>query len=249
MRGGDAIHHYNRPAQRVEFDDGLYFNAGAARIPSSHRLILDYARRFGVPMEVMVNGNRGAGWDFSGRVLPERRMVYGMQGRIGELLAKAIDQHSLDKVAPKGELEMLRQFLSFYAGLDGKGIYRASSAAGFTRDPGGYGETGAMPDPLTLKELMPSRAIGLPFVFETIFDMQAPMLQAVGGMDRIAAAIYAQVTPTVRLNTPVSAIRRAANGVRIEQRGGSTDPIFASAAAGQFAGAIPATSRPPSRRL
>lgn len=226
VRGGEAIHHYNRPVQRAEFDDGLYFNAGAARIPSSHRLIIDYARRFGVPMEVMVNINRGAGWDFGGKVVPERRMVYDMQGRIGELLAKAIDQRSLDKAAPKGELEMLRQFLQFYAGLNDQGSYRASPSAGFTRLPGGYGEAGTMPDPLTLKQLMPSQAVGLPFVFEAIFDMQAPMLQPVGGMDRIAEAIYAQIKPAVRLNTPVSAIRRRGDGVRIEHRGGMTEADF-----------------------
>jgi monoamine oxidase len=59
VRGNEAIEHYKRPLQRAGFDNGLYFNAGAARIPSTHRLILNYARRFGVPMEVMVNVNRG----------------------------------------------------------------------------------------------------------------------------------------------------------------------------------------------
>ena len=226
VRGGEAIHHYNRPVQRAEFDDGLYFNAGAARIPSSHRLILDYARRFGVPMEVMVNVNRGAGWNFAGKVVPERRMVYDLQGRVGELLAKAIDQHALDKAMPKGELEAFRQFLRFYAGLNDKGQYVSWPNSGFVRQPGGYGETGTTHEPLTLKQLLPSRAVGLPYVFEAIFDMQAPMLQPVGGMDRIAHAIYAQVKPAVRLNTPVTAIRRAGGGVRIEHRGGMTEADF-----------------------
>jgi len=226
VRGNDTIHHYNRPVQRAAFDDGLYFNAGAARIPTSHRLILDYARRFGVPMEVMVNVNRAAGWDFGGKVMPEGRMVYDMHGRVGELLAKAIDQHSLDKAVPKGELEMVRQFVQFYAGLDDKGKYRGSPSAGYSRLPGGYNEGGTLHEPLTLKQLMPTRAIGLPYVFETIFDMQAPMLQPVGGMDRIAAAIYAQVKPVVRLNTPVAAIRRVGEGVRIEHRGGVTEADY-----------------------
>ena len=226
IRGNEAIRHYNRPVQRAEFDDGLYFNAGAARIPSAHRLILDYARRFGVPMEVMVNVNRGAGWDFAGKVVPERRMVYDLNGRIGELLAKAIDQHALDKTMPKGELEQFRQFLRFYAGLNEKGQLSPWPNSGYTRPPGGYGETGALHEPLTLKELLPSRAVGLPYIFEAIFDMQAPMLQPVGGMDRIAEAIYRQVKPTVRLNTPVSAIRRAAERVRIEHRGGMTEADY-----------------------
>jgi monoamine oxidase len=42
------------------------------------------------------------------------------------------------------------------------------------------------------------------------------MLQPVGGMDRIAHAIYEQVKPAVRLRAPVTAIRRAGNRVRIE---------------------------------
>jgi monoamine oxidase len=46
--------------------------------------------------------------------------------------------------------------------------------------------------------------------------MQATMLQPVGGMDRIAEAIYEQVKPLVRLKVPVTAIRRAGGRVRIE---------------------------------
>jgi monoamine oxidase len=61
IHGGDRIVQTGRPDQRAEFDDGLYFNAGAARIPSTHRVMLSYARKFGVPLEVMVNANRSAG--------------------------------------------------------------------------------------------------------------------------------------------------------------------------------------------
>src|SRR5438046_10764632 len=68
VRGGDRIVQTGRPDQHASFDPGLYFNAGAARIPSTHRAILGYARRFGVPLETFVNVNRSAGWDFGGRV-------------------------------------------------------------------------------------------------------------------------------------------------------------------------------------
>src|SRR4051812_43390724 len=47
VRGGDRIVQTERREQRAAFDPGLYFNAGAARIPTSHRVILGYARRFG----------------------------------------------------------------------------------------------------------------------------------------------------------------------------------------------------------
>src|SRR4051794_13705887 len=75
IRGGDRIAQAGRPDQHASFDKGLYFNAGAARIPSPHRAILGYARRFGVPMEAMVNANRSAKWDVRGKIQPERRMV------------------------------------------------------------------------------------------------------------------------------------------------------------------------------
>jgi monoamine oxidase len=222
IRGGERIEQIGRPTQRSQLSDGLYFNAGAARIPSSHHLILDYARRFKVPMEVMVNVNRGAGWDFGGKVVPERRMVNDTRGRIAELLAKAIDSHALDKEVPKGELEMLRQFLQPYAALSERGVYEPDGRSGFDVLPGGYTQSGKTATALSLKELLPSQGVVLPYLFEHIFDMQAPMLQPVGGMDRIADALYAQVRPSVRLGTPVTAIRRVGQGVRIEHGPGAS---------------------------
>ena len=111
IRGGDRIVQTGRPDQVASFDPGLYFNSGPARIPSTHRLILSYARRFGVQLEPFVNVNRNAGWDFGGKVQPERRMVEDMRGHLAELLAKAIDRKALDGVVPKDELDAVRQFL------------------------------------------------------------------------------------------------------------------------------------------
>jgi len=50
IRGGDRIVQMGRPDQVATFDKGQYFNAGPARIPSTHRVILGYARRLGVPV-------------------------------------------------------------------------------------------------------------------------------------------------------------------------------------------------------
>jgi monoamine oxidase len=216
VRGGDRIVQTGRPDQRASFDPGLYFNAGAARIPSTHRAILGYARRFGVRLETFVNVNRNAGWDFGGKVQPERRMVNDMRGHLGELLAKAIDQHALDQQVPKGELEIVRQFLAAYADLNEKGVYQPSGSSGYSIEGGAYTQAPVPLPPLKWAELAPSRGVVLPYLFEHIWDMQATMLQPVGGMDRIAHAIYEQVKPAVRLRTPVAAIRRIGDRVRIE---------------------------------
>jgi monoamine oxidase len=216
VRHGDRIVQNGRPNQVATFDPGLYFNAGPARIPSSHRVILGYARRFGVQLEPFVNVNRNAGWDFGGKVYPERRRVEDMRGQLAELLAKAIDAHALDQAVPKDELAAVRQLLVPYGSLDAKGRYVPSGSSGWAIDGGGYAREPVPLPPLPFRELAPSPAIGLPYFFEHIWDMQATMLQPVDGMDRIAHAIYGQVKPLVRLRSPVTAIRRTSNGVRIE---------------------------------
>ena len=216
VRGGDRIVQNGRADQRAAFDRGLYFNAGAARIPSTHRVILGYARQFGVALEPFVNVNRSAGWDFGGKVQPERRMVNDMRGHLGELLAKAIDSRALDQQVPKGELEMIRQFLAPYAGVGQNGVYVPGGSSGFSVEGGGYAQAPQPLPRLSFKELAPSPAVAFPYLFEHIYDMQATMLQPVGGMDRIAEAIYQRVKPQVRLGQPVTAIRRIGNRVQVE---------------------------------
>ena len=132
IRGNDPVIQNARPLQQANFSDGLYFNAGPARIPSWHHVILGYARRFNVPMETFINSHMATGWDFNGRVETGRRMVNDMQGRIAELLAKAMDVHALDAAMPKDELQPFRQFLQFYGGLDDKGSLTAQPSSGYS---------------------------------------------------------------------------------------------------------------------
>jgi monoamine oxidase len=221
VRGGDRIVQTGRDDQVCGFSDGLYLNAGAARLPSQHHVILGYARRLGVPIEVMVNSNRSAKWDFGGRVRTDRQMTNNVRGRVSELLAKAIDRGALDRELRGGEKTAMRQFLAFYGELADNGDYVPQGRSGYEEEPGGYAQAGRPLPPLTLAELMSNRAAGLPLVFEEFFDQQTPMMQPVGGMDRIAHALYEAVRPAVRLNRPVTAIRRRGDGVRIEHGPGA----------------------------
>jgi monoamine oxidase len=227
IRGGDRVEQVDRPLQQAQFSDGLYFNAGPARIPSWHHAVLGYAKRLNVPMEVFVNSHMATGWDFNGKVRPGRQMAYGFQSRMAELLAKAVDQGALKAEMPKEELEQFRQFLQFYGGLDDKGRPTGNPAFGYSDWPGGYDDPGKPLDPLTLKDIIPNRGAAFPQIFESIIDMQPTMLQPVGGMDRIAHALYLAVQPSVRLNEPVTAIRREGGGVRVEHRSGATRADYA----------------------
>lgn len=227
IRGGDRIVQTGRPDQRATFDPGLHFDAGAMRIPSTHRVMLGYARRFGVPMEVFVNTNRSAGWDFAGKVRPERRMIGDMRGRLGELLAKAIDRHALDGEASKDELAAVRQFLADYAGVGRDGLYRTGGSSGYSTEPGAYRQAPVPLPPLSLDELLGVAARSpTPFLFEDKPNMQPTMLQPAGGMDRIAHALFEQVKASVRLNAPVRAIRRSGSGVGIEHGGGMIEADY-----------------------
>lgn len=216
IRGHTKIEQIGRPDQMSNFAPGQYFNAGPARIPSTHRGILTYAKRFGVRLEPFVNSNRNAKWDFGGKVHREARHVVDARGQIGELLAKAIDQNRLNGIAPKGEVEMIRQFLASWAGLNRTGKYSSDGASGYAVEPGAYGQAPVGLDPLSWPEMVPNRSIILPYLFEFIPDMQATMMQPVGGMDRIAYAIYDQVKPLVELGSPVAAIRQTNGKVTIE---------------------------------
>ncbi|HYX47643.1 MAG TPA: FAD-dependent oxidoreductase [Sphingomicrobium sp.] len=209
IRGGTKIEQIGRPDQVATFDPGLYLNPGPARIPSTHRAILGYARRLGVRMEPFINSNRNASWDFGGEVHQERRMTEDLLGHMAELLAKAIDQHALDQAASADELAALRKILP-------NGAYVPQGQSGYSTEPGGYAQAGTALPALGLKDLLPNDAILTPYGFEHIYDMQATMLQPVGGMDGIAHAIYEQVKPAVRMNSPVAAIRRTGDRVRIE---------------------------------
>lgn len=227
IRGGEAVAQIDRPFQQAGFADGLYFNAGAARIPSSHEAVLGYARRLKVPLEPFINTNRAAGWDFAGKVTRERQMVFDLQGRIAEMLYAAIASHGLDERLSIKERDEMRRLLRGWGGLDQKGVLQAWPNSGFSRMPGGYDQHGVPLAPLAMKDIARSPAVGLPLVFDAIFDMQATMLQPVGGMDQIAHAIYRQIKPIVRLEAPVTAIRRDGAGVRIEHGGGATRADYA----------------------
>ena len=221
VRGGDKVAQIGRPDQHATYDPGLYFNAGAMRIPSTHRVILGYARRLGVRLEPFINVNRSAGWDFGGKVQPQRRMVEDLRGHLAELLAKAIDAHALDSAVPADELTAVRQFLGPFAGVGPDGKYVPNGNSGFALEPGGYTQSPVPLPRLSFKELAPSAAVAVPYMFEHMWDMQATMLQPVGGMDRIPRALYERVKPFVRLGAPVTGIRRVGGGVRIEHGPGN----------------------------
>ena len=225
VRGGTKIEQIGRPDQICKFDPGeeMYFNAGPARFPTWHRALLGYAHQFHVPLQVMVNDNRSAGMDFGGKVVTRRQAVNDTRGRLSELLAKAIDKHALDQELTGIDKEKLRAFLRLYGDLNSQSSYQASVNSGFRSFPGAHSQPPEPLAPLGLQEIADRKYWGLGLVFEQAIDQQAPMLQAIGGMDRIAYAIYDRVKPAVQFRTVVKSIAYTRNGIKVIYASGN-DP-------------------------
>lgn len=223
VRRGDVIRQTGRPDQTVDWAEGPhhYLNAGAARIPQTHHAILGYCRELNVPLEVMVNSNRIAKLDYGGRVVTNGQAVNDTRGAFAELLAKAIDKGALDQELTGLDKRRLMGYLGAWGDLDPKRVYAGGSGrAGFTVEPGAYATPGKAVDSFRLKDLMASQFWGISGFFEELVDMQATMLQPVGGMDRIAYALYAPVKPAVTFGAVVKEIRRAGAGARIVYEAG-----------------------------
>ncbi|MBV6287745.1 flavin monoamine oxidase family protein [Pseudomonas aegrilactucae] len=219
LRNGDRIEHDNASAQTVAFDDGLFFNAGAARLPSHHLTILGYCRELGVELEVLVNSSRNAlaQPDLSQPPLLLRQAVNDTRGHLSELLARSVNRHSLDQELSGDERKALLDFLKVYGDLNEQQQYRGSVRSGYTRFAGAGDQTPINRSPVELKRLLDSNLL-LPLVFDEIPEFSSTMFQPKGGMDQIPKAFYRQVKDAVQLNAEVLSLRTSDNASQVVWR-------------------------------
>ena len=234
IRRGTRVELNGATDQRCAFDDGLYFNAGPARIPSHHQAVLSYCREFGVELQVEVNSNRSTlllnERVNQGRPLQQRQVINDTRGHVSELLAKAIKRGALDQEMTAADKERVVEFLRVYGDLSPDLFYKGSTRSGFRTLPGAGPEGGAPQDPIDMRLLLDEN-LWTGVVFEDTFVMQATMMQPVGGMDRIPAAFYRRLHSEIRLAAQVSEIRKLPNGVRIVYRDRRTGRLISIAAA------------------
>jgi len=221
IRRGTRLDMNDGTRQLCEFDSGLYWNAGPARIPSAHQAVLGYCRDFGVALEVEVNTSRGTrlynGAANGGRTIEMRQAHNDTRGAIAELLGKAIDRHALDRELTSDDKERMVAFLRTYGDLTADLAFKGTTRSGYKVLPGAGDQVGERRDPVPLGTLLDIDMWNA-VLFEEGFDFQATMFQPVGGMDRIALAFAKALGPTVRLMSEVTAIRRREEGVRIAYR-------------------------------
>ncbi|WP_375428577.1 flavin monoamine oxidase family protein [uncultured Sphingomonas sp.] len=225
VRDGEKIEMIGEETQTARFSDGIYFNAGPARIPSFHQGLLGYARKYGVPIEVEVNSSRSAYiMADDGSKLRMRTAINDTRGHIAELLSKAIGKGSLDTELTAADREKLLPFLKAYGDLDETQTFTGTERSGFGNAPGA-GVTFASPS----KGMPLSRLLGnqrLPMtVFEDNLYMQATMFEPVGGMDRIHKAMDAALRRPALLGAEVTRIRNRAEGVEVAYRDGASGVV------------------------
>ena len=225
LRSGDLIDEMGHQ-RRCGFDDEphLYLNAGPARIPAHHRLLLHYCRTLGVELEPFINVNYNA-WvhdanAFGGQRIRQRRILAEARGFITELMGKSTHSAAFDEAFSADDLEKFMAFLRSYGDLDPNLVYRGSSRAGY-QAPGvgaptaGMLEPGALQPKLDFSEILKSDFWAEKMHFGEGEDHAAPLLQARGGMDRIVRAFLREIRSPMRLHAAVQRLRVSGEGVEV----------------------------------
>lgn len=218
IRSGDVIDEIGQP-QVCEFDDEphLYLNAGPARIPAHHHLVLGYCRELGVELEVFINENRHAltqdDNSYGGKPIQIREYVADARGFMTELLAKAVDRKVFDAEFSADDAEKLQAFVRTYGDLDRKGRYRGSSRAGYAS--GGMTTPSVKKGTLDFSELLKNNFWKNGMHWGEGEDQAAPLMQAVGGNDHIVKAFLPHLKARILLNAQVQSVSVQEKGVEI----------------------------------
>ena len=197
--------------QVCEFDEGLYLNGGAWRIPNRDKGVLDYCRELGVPLEIFVNWSDanylyeedpelGA---LSGRPVRLREVKADLWGATSELLAKAMDVGSIDAPLSTEDKDRLIEFLVQGAYLDSEDhVYRPPALRGSD-------------ERYDLSTLLHS---GFERRVRSLYSGTGgpdPVFQPVGGMQEIPEAFARALDDRVRLDAEVTRIRQSESAVTV----------------------------------
>lgn len=226
IRGGTKETELDGTLQTCGFEEGNYFNGGAARIPHHHQLTLQYCRELDVPLQIFSGNNEaaylyndGGSGDLANRRLRIKEYHNDMRGYTAELLTKALDQNALDQQLTKEDIEKLVDFLKNEGDLNTAHLYKGTNRRGYKTkaEPGAGATPGSMADPFGLTDLLRSGFAQPVFynVGDYIYEQQTTLLQPVGGMDAIPKALAKKLTGKIVYNAPVSELRKTENGVRV----------------------------------
>jgi len=219
IRKGTSETEIGQEKQVATFDDDLYYNAGAARIPQ-HHITLDYCKELGVPIEIFANSNDAAYYyntnvgSLSGQKVRIRAAKADLRGYTTELLSKAINQDEIDLDLSIEDKEKMVEFLRVEGDLSPDLFYNGSNNRGYSRFPGAEFQEGDRKDPFDLEAIIQS-GFGNYLSNENYINWQMNMFQPIGGMDRISQAFEKRLKNPIVYQAQVNQIRKKSNGVAI----------------------------------
>ncbi|HEY6968323.1 MAG TPA: FAD-dependent oxidoreductase [Candidatus Angelobacter sp.] len=206
-------------------DSEPYLNAGPGRIPSSHKRLLDYLRRFGVAVEIYVmasDSNMAQMKDGpeGNKAVVNRQFTHNTRGWIAQMVYQNAEQ-LLGKPSKDKRVEQLRSLMVTFGDLTKDGRYVVGTAkpgqddkedvsdrAGFRELPGV--RPGEIAQAIDLDRLLESEYWKKTRFYQPVdFLWQPTLFQPVGGMDQVQHAFSQQVAMrggVVHLNSPVESI-------------------------------------------
>lgn len=209
----DASHVGGR-VRTLRFDDGLYGEAGAMRIPSKHQLTRQYVREFGLPLRKFVSGNKEAYYHLRGR---RARIKDG--GQLGalydlapaergksphdlwsELVLKRLGAMSDEE---KRELASLAPQSELVRSLDAVTLDQFARSAGMSREALEY-----LASAFQLESVANSAAVSAFFHEEADEIWSTDLHEIVGGFDRLPHAFSARLQNKPRMGCEVVAIEQ-----------------------------------------
>jgi monoamine oxidase len=224
IRNGTEVDFTDGTRQTCAFEEGHYFNAGPARLPSTHHTMLGYCHELGVALEVEVNSSRSALMQSdklnAGVAVPERRVVNDTRGHVSELLAKCIRKGAIDEEFDTNDRERMIEFLRQYGDLNPDLLFRGTDRSGYKVPPGAAQQRPVVNDPLAMHELLDAN-LWQGMLVEEVIEWQPTMFQPVGGMDRIPFAFAARLDSVIHYGAVVSRIRQSDSGVAVTYSDGS----------------------------
>ncbi|MDT8429258.1 MAG: FAD-dependent oxidoreductase [Pseudomonadales bacterium] len=217
IRSGTLIDEIGNP-QICEWDNDpdLYFNAGAARIPSTHSNTLHYCKELGVSLQIFINENKMAYIQddniMGGKPIRNAEFTTSARGFMAELMAKGLEATQLDQPFTDAEAERIVMLLRTFGDLDENNKFTGSSRAGYVKlDYLGHSVQKEMID---FRDLMQANI--LRGVMSDNEGETGPILMTpVGGMDKIPYAFTRELGSLVKFKAPVRSVTMKDNGVDV----------------------------------
>jgi len=230
VRSGDVVDEIgNRQVCEWDKEPHMYFNAGAARIPSTHRNLLRYCKELGVELEMFINESKTAYVQddkmLGGARIRNAELSTNVRGFLAELFAKCYTSAQLSEPFTDAESETVLGLIQRFGDLGRDLKYTGSSRAGYVS--GGFLEHGVQKEMVDFKKLMQSRLAGIGLSANE--GETGPMLmQPVGGMDMVIKGFTRALGNKVIYRAPVASLQIREDGVDVAfDRDGKRETIAA----------------------